>query len=93
MPALNQIVWRIVPTAPGDYKLRLRIADGTYDKSVHVSDGLARRSPARLEPGLLTETVYPSEAPLPDGAPISAIRIDYPESDIKDLRPDRCTGW
>ena len=83
VPALNQIVWRIVPTAPGDYELRLRIADGTYDKTVHVSDGLARRSPARLEQRLVTETVYPSEAPLPESAPISAIRIDYPASEIK----------
>jgi len=83
VPALNQIVWRIVPIAPGDYELRLRIADGTYDKTIHVSDELVRRSPARLEPRLLTETAYPSEAPLPDSAPISAIRIDYPESDIK----------
>jgi uncharacterized membrane protein (DUF106 family) len=83
VPALNQIMWRIVPTAPGDYQLALRIADDTYDKSVHVSDGLTRRSPARLEPRLLTAIVYPSEAPLPDSAPISAIRIDYPKSDIQ----------
>jgi hypothetical protein len=83
VPALNQIVWRIVPTAPGDYQMRMRIADGMYNKSIHVSDGLARRSPARLEPRLLTEIVYPSEAPLPDDAPISEIRIDYPKGDIK----------
>jgi len=82
MPALNQVMWRIVPTAPGDYLLQMRIADGTYDKTVHVSDGLARRSPARLEPGLLTETFYPGEVPLPDGAAISSIHIDYPNSEI-----------
>src|SRR2546430_8727238 len=50
------------------------IADDEYAKTIHISDGLARRSPVRLAPRLLDEVAYPSEAPLPDGAPISMIR-------------------
>ena len=83
LPALNQVVWRVVGTAPGDYELRLRIADSAYAKTIHVSDGLARRSPVRLAPQLLDEMTYPSEAPLPDGAPISMIRVDYPQRGIQ----------
>lgn len=82
LPALNQVVWRIVGTAPGNYELRLRIADDTYAKTIHVSDGLARRSPVRLAPQLLDEITYPSEAPLPDDAPVSMIRVDYPPRGI-----------
>jgi hypothetical protein len=82
-PALDQVVWRIVGTAPGDYELRIRIADDDYAKTIHVSDGLARRSPARLAPRLLDEVAYPSEAPLPDDAFISMIRVDYQERGIQ----------
>ena len=82
LPAIKQVVWRIVGTAPGDYELRLRIADDEYAKTIHISDGLARRSSVRLAPRLLDEVAYPSEAPLPDGAPISMIRVDYPQPGI-----------
>jgi hypothetical protein len=83
LPAPNQVVWRIVGTTPGDYELQLRTADGAYGKTVHLSGGLARRSPARLAPRLLDEITYPSEAPLPDNAPISMIRVDYPQEGIQ----------
>jgi hypothetical protein len=78
-PALNQVVWRIVGTMPGDYEVHLQVPNGRYAKSIHVSDGLARRSPMRMAPRLLDEIAYPSEPPLPDDAPISIIRVDYPE--------------
>jgi len=83
LPARNQVVWRIVGTAAGDYELRVRIADAAYTKTIHVSDGLARRSPARLTARLLDAFAYPSEAPLPDSAPISMIRVDYPQPGIQ----------
>ena len=83
LPALNQVVWRIVGTAPGDYEVRVRIADAAFTKTLHVSGGLARHSPVRLAPRLLDEVAYPSEAPLPDGAPNSMIRVDYPQPGIQ----------
>jgi uncharacterized membrane protein (DUF106 family) len=83
LPALNQVVWRIVGTAPGDYEVRVRTADAEYAKTLHVSSGLSRHSPMRLAPRLLDEVTYPSEAPLPDGAPISMIRVDYPQPGIQ----------
>ena len=83
LPALNQVVWRIVATVPGDYEMRVRIADAAYAKTLHVSGGLARHSPVRLAPRLLDEVTYPSEEPLPEGAPISMIRVDYPQPGIQ----------
>jgi uncharacterized membrane protein (DUF106 family) len=83
LPALSQVVWRIVATAPGDYEVRVRIGDTAYAKTLHVSGGLARHSPVRLARRLLDEVAYPSEAPLPDGAPISMIQVDYPQPGIQ----------
>jgi uncharacterized membrane protein (DUF106 family) len=81
-PALQQTVWRVVADTPGDYLMRLRIGGETYVKTLHVSSGLARRSPARMERGLLSELQYPSEAPLPESAPLTSISVAYPGSHI-----------
>jgi uncharacterized membrane protein (DUF106 family) len=82
-PAVRETVWKIVATTPGDYALRLTVADTTYEKSVHASNGLARRSPVRPPAGeAVLEASYPSESPLPPDAPIASIRIAYPERRI-----------
>ncbi len=79
-PTLGQVVWRITPRAAGTHLVRVRLADGaTFDKTLHVGDGIARRSPARTAPDLLTQVLYPSEPPLPEGSPVAAIRVDYPD--------------
>jgi uncharacterized membrane protein (DUF106 family) len=79
-PALQQAIWRVVADTPGDYLIRLRIGGETYAKTLHVSNGLARRSPVRMERGLLGELQYPSEAPLPESAPLTSISVAYPAS-------------
>jgi uncharacterized membrane protein (DUF106 family) len=82
-PALQQAVWRVVAEKPGDYTVRLRVGGDSYEKTLHVSsDGPARRSPVRRARGLLQEVLYPSEAPLPDSAPLTSISVSYPERDI-----------
>jgi hypothetical protein len=83
LPALSQAVWRFVPTAPGDFDLQLRIAENTYEKTIHVSEGLARRSPLRAQAGWIRVLEYPSEKPLPSDAAISEISVAYPEKGIE----------
>jgi uncharacterized membrane protein (DUF106 family) len=83
VPALDQAVWRIVPTAPGDFALQLRIADKTYAKTIHVSEGLARRSPVRVQSGFFQQAAYPSETPLADAGALSSISMAYPEDGIE----------
>lgn len=80
--ALRQAVWRVVPDATGDYVLRLRTGGSSYEKTLHVSDGLARRSPLRVSPRLLDQVLYPSEPPLPELAPVASLGIEYPERSI-----------
>jgi len=84
---LRQIVWRVVPDTAGDHVIRLRTGRISYDKTLHVSEGLARRSPVRPSPSLLDEVLYPSEPPLPESAPFASIRIAYPERSIE------IVGW
>ena len=81
-PAAQDVMWRITPEAPGDYELRLHVGGQTLTKTIHVSSRVARRSPSRLEAGLVHEILYPAEPPLPADAPITSISVAYPERDI-----------
>jgi hypothetical protein len=83
----NEILWRIVPTAIGEYTLTIRIGDRTVSKTLHVSDYQARRSPRRVSPSLVDQLLYPSEPPLFDDRAIAAIAVPYPEPGIAVL------GW
>lgn len=81
-PGARDLMWRITPQAAGDYELRLQIAGQTITKSIHVSSRVARRSPSRLEAGIVNEVLYPAEPPLPADAPVTAITVAYPEREI-----------
>jgi hypothetical protein len=78
-PSSNEVLWRVVPAAVGDYTLTLRVDGVTATKTLHVSDRLARRSAARVAPAMLQQLLYPSEAPLFDHGPIRTIIVPYPE--------------
>lgn len=79
-PSLQQVVWRVVPHAPGPQVVRVRVAGAAaIEKTVFVGPGPARRSPSREGPDLVAELLYPSEPPLPMDSPVAAIRVDYPE--------------
>jgi hypothetical protein len=79
MPPTNQIVWRIRPLVEGDYRLTFKSVVGRYEKTLHVGDGLARRSPERAGSGWIDQVFHPWEPPLPPMAPLSAILVDYPD--------------
>jgi uncharacterized membrane protein (DUF106 family) len=83
LPALQQVVWLVAAERAGDYVLRVRVHGETYDKTLHASDGLARRSAMRRQPGLIDQALYPSESPLPASAPVAFIGVAYPESQIQ----------
>lgn len=78
----NEVLWRIVPTAPGAFTLTLRAGARTATKAVLVSDAVARRSPRRVSPGLVDQLLYPSEPPLDDESPVTSIIVAYPEPGI-----------
>jgi hypothetical protein len=86
-PAAREMVWRVTPQASGEYVLRVRVGDQTFDKTLRVSDDVGRRSPIRLRGGMVDQMLYPSEAPLPSDGALSAIAIQYPRRQIGIL------GW
>ena len=81
-PALKDVIWRITPERMGDYELRVHVGAQTFTKTLHVSSSVARRSPARLEAGLVNGVLYPAEAPLAHDAPIASIAVPYPEREL-----------
>ena len=87
LPTLNEVLWRIVPTAEGEYTITVRIGESAATKTLRVWNGPARRSPRRASPGLLDQLLYPSEAPLPAAGRIAAISVAYPEPGLNLL------GW
>ena len=44
-----------------------------------------RLSPVRVDPGFLSQLLYPAEPPLPPGSPVRAIHVSYPEREVSVL--------
>jgi hypothetical protein len=81
IPSLGEAAWRIRAAAPGRYDLNIRVGDTTVTKTVRVGDAVARRSAVRPDEGLLAQTLYPAEPPVPDG-PVRSINLGYRERSI-----------
>ena len=82
IPSQRELAWRLRAEQWGDYDLALGLGGQQYSKTVQVSRDVRRRSPARLERGLMNELLYPAEDPLPKGSPIAAITLGYPEGSV-----------
>ena len=81
IPSLGEAGWKVAADSPGEYELVVRIGGTSLSKSVRVAGTTVLRSPVRPS-GLLNQLIYPSEAPLPGGSPVKAIRIDYADAEI-----------
>jgi hypothetical protein len=77
-----EVVWRITPSTGGDFVLILQIGNETIRKTLHVSDGVARRSPARVRPGVLQQLRYPSEPPLDANGDTETVAVAYGDAAI-----------
>jgi hypothetical protein len=86
IPSLNEAAWRIRARRPGSYRLRIRLGDQEFGKSLQVSNSVVRRSPLRPSDGLFGQMLNPVEPPLPDG-PLESIAVSYPEAEVSLL------GW
>lgn len=85
-PGSGEVVWRIVPTAPGDYLVTIHAGGRELTKTLHASGDAARRSPYRVS-RLIDQLLYPSEPPLPADAIATEITVRYPEPGLDVL------GW
>lgn len=83
VPSLRQMTWRIAAIDPGTYEVKVQIGESTATKTVIVASEVVRRSPIRLDSGLINQLIYPAEPPLPDQSPFRSIAITYPDRNIK----------
>jgi len=81
-PSRHELAWKLVGEAPGSYELALDLGGVRTTKNLVVSDQLTRRSPNRLEPGLLNQLLFPAEDPIPKGVPIEEMTIGYREAEV-----------
>ena len=79
IPELREAAWRIAGDRDGDYVLNVALHGARFTKTVLVSSHVGRRSPMRLQAGIVNQLSYPSEPPLPADGPISSIAVTYAE--------------
>lgn len=82
IPSLQEAAWRIVAETPGAHELRVTVDGQIFTKRLVASGRIERRAPERLAAGFLNQLLYPAEPPLPSGAAVTAIRVDYPSRDV-----------
>ena len=86
-PGARQMVWRLTPSATGNYVVRVRLGGEAFEKTLKVSDGVGRRSPVRVRGRALEQLLNPSEAPLPVDSQVNSMAVTYPRREIRVL------GW
>lgn len=82
IPSERELAWRLRAEQWGDYELKLRLDGREYAKTAQVSPLVRRRSPARLEPTLLNQVLYPAEESLPAESPVASIALSYPVDSV-----------
>jgi uncharacterized membrane protein (DUF106 family) len=86
IPAEWQLAWRLTSESEGDFELGVAVdGAGPVTKSVRVTDRTVRLSPVRVDRSFLSQLIDPAEPPLPEGSPIRAIHIDYPDREVSVL--------
>src|SRR4051812_31972360 len=51
----NEVVWRIVPAETGEFIMTVQDGDRRIDKAIAVSERAVRRSPRRLQGGIVSQ--------------------------------------
>ena len=82
VPTLREMTWRIAAIDPGAYEVEVHLGDRSATKSVVVASDLVRRSPIRVDSGLVSQLIYPAEPPLPGDSPFHSISLTYPDRSI-----------
>jgi hypothetical protein len=78
LPGREDVVWRIRGAKAGRYAMQVRIGDSLQSKELVVGASASRVSPVRPSRDWTAQLLYPIEAALPKGSPVTRISIDYP---------------
>ena len=81
----GEVAWRIRADEPGDHVLRIHTGGAVVEKGLAVG-GESRRVPVLRTQGW-EKILYPGEAPLDSGSPLTSIALTSPGY------PERDLGW
>lgn len=87
----NEVDWRLVASADGDYKVNVLADKRELSKQVVVSNNLVHLSQCRLRGHFWQRLLDCAEPALPTDAPVCLLAVNYPTRDI-DLGP-WATNW
>lgn len=82
MPSERRVSWRIAAERDGEYTVKVALSGQQVEKSVHVGDRVALRSPERLAGTFANQLLYPAEPALPEDGPFAEITVGYPERSV-----------
>ncbi len=82
IPTENQLAWRLSFADSGEHQIGIAVDGANVTKSVVVSDGVTRRSPARVDTTFWKQLLYPAEEPLPNDSGVAEVRLDYPTRSV-----------
>jgi type II secretory pathway pseudopilin PulG len=88
---INEVDWRLVASAQGNYEVNVLAEDQELGKQVVVSDNLEHLSECRLRGQFWKRLLDCAEPALPANAPVRLLAVNYPTRDI-DLGP-WATNW
>jgi uncharacterized membrane protein (DUF106 family) len=82
--AEHQVDWKLQALMPGTHEIALRVGDEVLTKSVAVGPERRVETLADIRPtaGTWSAFLYPSEAPIPRGSVVKAIRVGYPAREL-----------
>jgi len=79
IPQEKEISWVVRPSRTGRYRLSVRGAGNTAQKTIVVSDGgWDRVAPRVVTAGFWNQWTHPGEASLPQDGPIEWVEVSYP---------------
>lgn len=81
IPALCEVNWRVRPTMPGHFVLRITDGKRNYDKELVAGLG-AFQSVSVKRASRLLELLWSTEAPLSPEGPVTSIEISYPRAHL-----------
>jgi len=81
IPSQRELAWRLRAGAVGRLQSGAGLGGQQYSKTVQVSRDVRRRSPVRLERGLMNELLYPRGSAA-EGLSIAAITLGYPDGSV-----------
>lgn len=87
----NEVDWRLVASADGNYTVQLLARGRQVDKTVVVSSNLAHLSECRMRGHLWRRLLDCAEPALPASSPVRLLAVNYPARDF-DLGP-WTTNW